>query len=617
MLIMIRSNYSREGLNVNKDNKVMEIILSLEKNHGNLNYKDIKELLIKFNESNEKNLESLILEEFEKRKDEERKKQEEIKKYNMEHHYVNPFADKGIYTINDLYKYMNDNFEYGGVLEIDGKRWKLPFGPVNGVVKDNKIITYYNEDIFNFIIDFYSKLKPNDAMISRVKNQYKKKEIDICKEKEYQTIINTVSGYVQTKLWKQRNVSEILNDQVSNCYESSYLVGEFLKLNDIKYQKYLVGRYDNIYLAHMFITYHIKDKWYYFEHALRDFKGLYEYDTKSEMEQDIFVKFIYNDNYKREEHIKFDNYFLKPIKDLDPLGTFSDYFKYFSTIDSIKLKIKNYDILLKLTNAIAHEIIKPGLIHMNGESIFYSILELPKKEDYCDVELWNKKVFHILRKNIINLCFYYPEDLGSIYTLSTQGGFYKYNNIVVIDNEKTRFQVLYSKLLVSNLYNINLLKKKLENKDNNDIKEILMFSMFLNNKSDLYEYACYFATELGKQLLKENNTDKINEIVLNDIDLNANIDNVNFKLDKDHFLKQIVVIAKAMEILKDCIKLVINKDYQKDLINCFVDYLVYMIDVKKYDIQNIYNNESDNSPFVNELVTKLLSKLLEKMDAQE
>lgn len=602
---------------MNKDNNVKKIILKLEKDHGKLNHKDIKELLIKFNGNNEKNLETVILEEFNKMKEENIKKQEEIKKYNIEHHYNNPFADRGIYTINDLYKYMNDNFEYGGVLELDGKRWKLPFGPVNGVVKGNKIITYYDEDVFNFIIDFYSKLKPNDEIITHVKSQYAKEDIDICKEKEYQAIINTVSGYVQTKLWKQRNVSEILNDQVSNCYESSYLVGEFLKSNDIKYQKYLVGRYDNIYLAHMFITYNIEDKWYYFEHALRDFKGLYEYDSKNEMEQDIFVKFIYNDNYKMEEHIKFDNYFLKPIKDLDPLGTFSDYFKYFSTIDSIKLKIKNYDILTKLIDAVLKGILKPGLIHMNGESIFYTTLELPNKDDYCDIEVWRKKVFHIIRKNIINLCFYYQEDLGCIYTLSTQSGFYKYNNIVVIDNEKTRFQVLYNKLLVSNLYNINMLKKKLELEDSDDIKEILTFSMFINNKKDLYEYACYFATELGKQLLKENASDKINEIILSDINLNANIDNVYFKLDRNNFLQQIVIIAQAMEILKESIKLIINKDYQTDLINCFVDYLVYMIDVRKYDIENIHNNESDNSQFVNELVTKLLSKLLEKIESQK
>ena len=600
-----------------ESNKIKNIILDIEKEQGNLDHKDVKNILVKFYDYNKEDTKSLILDEYNKIQDENLKKQEKIKKYNIEHHYDNPFADKGIYTINDLYKYMNDNFEYGGVLEYNERRWKLPFGPVNGAVKNNKIVTYYDEDVFNFIIDFYSKLKPDDEIINNVKKQYVKEDVDICQDKEYQAIINTVSGYVQTKLWKQRNVSKILDDQISNCYESSYLVGEFLKLNDIKYQKYLVGRYDNIYLAHMFITYNIENKWYYFEHALRDFKGLYEYDSKNEMEQDIFVKFIYNDNYKMEEKIDFDNYFLKPIKDLDPLGSFTDYFKYFSTVDSIKLRNRNYEILTKLTDAIFKEIIKPGLIHMNGESIFYTTLELPQKEEYYDKELWNKKVFHILRKNIINLCFYYQEDLNSIYTLCSQGGFYKYNNIVVIDNEKTRFQILYNKILVSNLYNIKMLKKKIEEKDNIGLKEVLTFSTFINNKEDLYEYTCYFATELGKQLLKENDSDTISEIDLNDIDLNAKINNVHFKLDQDNFLKPIVVIAQAIEILNDAVKIVINKDYQKDLINCFVDYLVYMMDVRKYDIKNIHNNESDNSQFVNELVTKLLSKLLNKIDSQK
>ena len=62
------------------------------------------------------------------------------------------------YTINDLFKFMNENFEYGGILSLNNERIKLPFGPVNGVAKNNILIGYNDEYVFRSIIDMYIKI---------------------------------------------------------------------------------------------------------------------------------------------------------------------------------------------------------------------------------------------------------------------------------------------------------------------------------------------------------------------------------------------------------------------------------------------------------------------------
>ena len=600
--------------------RVMNIMNSLIDKNGKLNNSEIYSIIDKYNNAkNDFGLEQHIIEDYNALRKVHDEKLGNIKKYNQDHNYNNLFCDYGIYTINDLYKYMNDNFEYGGILIYNNERLKLPFGPVFGVAKHNIITRYQNEKIFKFIIDFYSRLDEQNETVNYVKEQYYHSHKDICDLKEYQQIIYKVSMYVQKNMWRQRNVSEILNDQISNCYESSFLVGEFLKSRDIKYQKYVIGRYDNIYLAHEFITYNIEGKYYYFEHALRDFKGIYEYDSKEEMEQDIFVKFIYYDNNKLEQKINFDNYFLKPIDDLDPNGNFSDYFEYFDTVQSIPLRKNNYDIFFKLIDMLFKEMIGIGSIYTNDNNLFYDPIELPFPEDFYDFELWKKEVWKIMRKNIINIGFYIPDRLDSIYKVNALGGFTKYNNIIDVKGAKTRAQLLPSKYLVSSIYTISDLKNELLVKNISKIKDILVLNSSLINKKDLYEYGCYFATNLSRETLKlANNINKDKICILDDIDLNGKIIGTEYVLSNDNFLEQVVAIASAIKVVSEAISLVVNKDYSHDFINTFVDYFVYMIDVSTIDIDKISNiNKNYNDDFEEQFISNLLNKLFDKLHENE
>lgn len=556
-----------------------------------------------------------ILEKYVILQKEELDRQRKIDSYNKEHNYTNPFAKKGIYTLNDLYKYMNDNFEYGGVVLINNKRHKLPFGLVNGPAKYNKIYNYNDENVFKLTIKMYKNLDFDVKILNKVLQQYRNNPSEISSSSEYQTIIYEVNNYAQKKLWKHRNVEEILNDQISNCYESSFLVGEFLKLLGINYQKYLMGRYDNLALAHMFITYEVDNKWYYFEHALRNFRGIYSYNSQSELETDVFNKYMYYDNCELSENLDNNNYFIKRIDDLNLNDNFDAYFKYFNDIDSLKISTDIYHRLVKLTDLVFKEVLEIGLVYDNNVNMFYNKIELPKQEDSLDLEVWKRQVHKIIRKHVINIGFYIKDESSIIYTLNVDGGFNKYANIISIGNSKLNSQLMYSKDTAVNIFRVSDLEKKLMENNVFQLKEILLYAAYLTNKNDLYDYGCYFATELSKGLINSINSNTKYELYNNSIiNLSGKIEVLSGSITLDNILNQVSKMAIAIEVVNNSIMLVTHKDYSHDFINCFNDYLVYMLDLNNVNINDIRNEIiiKDNI-FVDELITSLLNKMIEKI----
>lgn len=556
-----------------------------------------------------------ILEKYVILQKEELDRQRKIDSYNKEHNYTNPFAKKGIYTLNDLYKYMNDNFEYGGVVLINNKRHKLPFGLVNGPAKYNKIYNYNDENVFKLIIKMYKNLDFDAKILNKVLQQYRNNPSEISSSSEYQTIIYEVNNYAQKKLWKHRNVEEILNDQISNCYESSFLIGEFLKLLGINYQKYLMGRYDNFALAHMFITYEVDNKWYYFEHALRNFRGIYSYNSQSELETDVFNKYMYYDNRELSENLDNNNYFIKRIDDLNLNDNFDTYFKYFNDIDSLKISTGIYHRLVKLTDLVFKEVLEIGLVYDNNVSMFYNKIELPKQEDSLDLETWKRQVHKMIRKHVINIGFYIKDEPSTIYTLNVDGKFNKYANIISIGDSKLNSQLMYGKDTTVNIFRVSDLEKRVIENNVFQLKEMLLYVAYLTNKNDLYDYGCYFATELSKGLINSINSNTKYELYNNSIiNLSGKIEVPSGSITLDNFLNQVSKMAIAIEVVNNSIMLVTHKDYSHDFINSFNDYLVYMLDLNNVNINDIRNEIiiKDNI-FVDELITSLLNKMIEKI----
>ncbi len=556
-----------------------------------------------------------ILEKYVILQKEELDRQRKIDSYNKEHNYTNPFAKKGIYTLNDLYKYMNDNFEYGGVVLINNKRHKLPFGLVNGPAKYNKIYNYNDENVFKLIIKMYKNLDFDVKTLNKVLQQYRNNPSNISSSSEYQTIIYEVNNYAQKKLWKHRNLEEILNDQISNCYESSFLIGEFLKLLGINYQKYLMGRYDNFALAHMFITYEVDNKWYYFEHALRNFRGIYSYNSQSELETDVFNKYMYYDNCELSENLDNNNYFIKRIDDLNLNDNFDAYFKYFNDIDSLKISTGIYHRLVKLTDLVFKEVLEIGLVYDNNVSMFYNKIELPKQEDSLDLETWKRQVHKMIRKHVINIGFYIKDEPSTIYTLNVDGGFNKYANIISIGDSKLNSQLMYGKDTTVNIFRVSDLEKRVIENNVFQLKEMLLYAAYLTNKNDLYDYGCYFATELSKGLINSINSNTKYELYNNSIiNLSGKIEVSSGSITLDNFLNQVSKMAFAIEVVNNSIMLVTHKDYSHDFINSFNDYLVYMLDLNNVNINDIRNEIIINDNiFVDELITSLLNKMIEKI----
>jgi len=556
-----------------------------------------------------------ILEKYVILQKEELDRQRKIDSYNKEHNYTNPFAKKGIYTLNDLYKYMNDNFEYGGVVLINNKRHKLPFGLVNGPAKYNKIYNYNDENVFKLIIKMYKNLDFDVKTLNKVLQQYRNNPSNISSSSEYQTIIYEVNNYAQKKLWKHRNLEEILNDQISNCYESSFLIGEFLKLLGINYQKYLMGRYDNFALAHMFITYEVDNKWYYFEHALRNFRGIYSYNSQSELETDVFNKYMYYDNRELSENLDNNNYFIKRIDDLNLNDNFDAYFKYFNDIDSLKISTGIYHRLVKLTDLVFKEVLEIGLVYDNNVSMFYNKIELPKQEDSLDLETWKRQVHKMIRKHVINIGFYIKDEPSTIYTLNVDGGFNKYANIISIGDSKLNSQLMYGKDTTVNIFRVSDLEKRVIENNVFQLKEMLLYAAYLTNKNDLYDYGCYFATELSKGLINSINSNTKYELYNNSIiNLSGKIEVSSGSITLDNFLNQVSKMAIAIEVVNNSIMLVTHKDYSHDFINSFNDYLVYMLDLNNVNINDIRNEIIINDNiFVDELITSLLNKMIEKI----
>lgn len=592
------------------EERVKNILFSLIKNDNYLDNNELYQMLNKF--ANSQYTEKDVVKEFNDLSFLHHEKYNKIEEYNKANNYNNVFNSRGIYTINDLYRFMNNNFEYGGILIVDNERKKLPFGLVNGVANSNVMTRYEDSNVFDIIINFYNKIEPNNKIAEYVVQQYNNKPVDICSLEEYQYIINVVGGYIQKNVRKHRSVLEILNDQISNCYESSFLVGEFFKINNIKYQKYIVGKYDNIFLAHMFITYELNGKYYYFEHALRDFKGIYEYSSKEEMEQDIFVKYVYYDNYKINKELNLDNYFLKPISDLDINGNFSEYMDYFSTVQSIKIKKENYEILMSLTDLVLNEIANVVSVYHNESNVFFQDIVLPLKSDFYDVELWKRQVCKILRKKIINLGFFVTNREDSIYLTNSLGGFLMFNNVVKVSNGNTRAQLIYQKQKVNNIFTIYDLENALNNQEQLFIKKVLIFSLLLENKKDIYEYGCCFSSNLSSSCVKASGTAK-RLLDYKNVDLSGRIDKNKITLANHNLLEQMNVFSKMLEILAESIKFLTTKDYHKDFVNIFVDYFVYMMDTNSIDVEKLSNSNNDNeNSTADRLITRLLSSILEK-----
>ena len=158
-----------------------------------------------------------------------------------------------IKTPEELYKYMNENIEYGF------------YG------SDNKIHKDIDEDFGDYFPFKYYLMTPE----------------------------------------------EVLKYRVGMCWEQAELEREWFKKHNIKHKVFfhmICLDHPNNYSTHTFLAYEMNSKWYWFENSWFDQKGIHEYDSLEELlkaEKEADYELLKTQGITEEE---FSHYEIKEIK---------------------------------------------------------------------------------------------------------------------------------------------------------------------------------------------------------------------------------------------------------------------------------------------------------------
>lgn len=100
---------------------------------------------------------------------------------------------------------------------------------------------------------------------------------------------------------------EVIKNQIGVCWDQVELERYYFKGNDYNIKTYFIVHYDdNKCPTHTFLTFEKNNKYYWFEHAWKKFRGIHEYNTQKELLIDIkdkFIKYELNNNYIKENII--------------------------------------------------------------------------------------------------------------------------------------------------------------------------------------------------------------------------------------------------------------------------------------------------------------------------
>lgn len=113
------------------------------------------------------------------------------------------------------------------------------------------------------------------------------------------------------KDWKDNyileNASDILSTKVGNCFDQVEFERNWFENNNYEYKtiyNQVLLNYDNSYPTHTFLVYKENNKWYYFENAWEDMKGIHEFNTLEELleyEYNKYIEFLKEFNITDEE----------------------------------------------------------------------------------------------------------------------------------------------------------------------------------------------------------------------------------------------------------------------------------------------------------------------------
>lgn len=94
---------------------------------------------------------------------------------------------------------------------------------------------------------------------------------------------------------------QIIKNKIGVCWDQVELERYLFKKENIKFNTYFIVHYDNDKCpTHTFLIYKENEKYYWFEHSWKLFKGIHEFNTELDALKNIKEKFIkaeLNENY--------------------------------------------------------------------------------------------------------------------------------------------------------------------------------------------------------------------------------------------------------------------------------------------------------------------------------
>ncbi len=94
---------------------------------------------------------------------------------------------------------------------------------------------------------------------------------------------------------------EIIKNKIAVCWDQVELERYYFRRNDWNIKTYFIVHYDNNKCpTHTFLTYEKKNKYYWFEHSWKKFKGIHEYISIKDLLKDVknkFIQYELNNNY--------------------------------------------------------------------------------------------------------------------------------------------------------------------------------------------------------------------------------------------------------------------------------------------------------------------------------
>ncbi|MEG0617802.1 MAG: hypothetical protein RR294_00320 [Bacilli bacterium] len=317
-----------------------------------------------------------------------------IKKYNNKK-ILEIFRSYSIIDEESLLKYMSNNIEYGTTVEIDSDTYKIPFGALESIEgRNNKKITYDNPEIIAFLNKYYSKHK----------NEINPTQIEVTQ------LLKSISttNFILNKIYSQNYPLDIFNSEVASSNEQIEFEACFLEANNIKVKRFVICieiNSDNktvITDPHFFLVYLKNDKFYYFENALTDFKGIYEFDTLEHLIDKVISKIIYSKELNPYKNISEFNskYVLYEIDKILPFKTLEYITKSFKKAK--KYNIKNALYLYQCENEIRKNILENII---NVYSLKDKEIILKPSDKINDENEYKVEFIKILSENIMNLIY--------------------------------------------------------------------------------------------------------------------------------------------------------------------------------------------------------------------